>query len=797
MSFEPIRRDEEQHSHLPFTDLTNNKPSQNPVQAAEEPFKALGKSPQQLVQRVQQQMQRGQKLSVQEMNWAFSHGGFYFHQQAGLHNSRIRKQEEAEQQAAEAGKNSVDSGEGIMQLMPQPDSPKKEELKKRQAPDPFSAGGMPVNTLARENEEQVEQEQQTAKQYGGGGEEKKVRNVKGYILKEFDLSKAILGTLFGSYYDLIKKSSFWDVKAKASFESEFEKDVAKGEKIQFSKAYFPVEAKGRLDEHFYKVSAAVFKNTATDSFTDPENPAINFKLTGNLSFLDTALKGIEPEINIAKIEGKATYTITRANLDTSFPGISAILQESWPALYSGVMNGETNLKLVFSLSLAFQLKDIAKLIKNALTQAAKKAAIEKHKEKIGEQKTKERDFSNDKKAKTTEKNKLNDEISKKEKQLKKLDKASSEADLQKKAKLQEELAEKQNKLQKIQSEIDEAKDAIDESRKAQKAEKEGLKQAKEKFRKAKAENKKLTSAKKKGGKLTKAQRLNKYADKVITKGAELADKIIQKTVNKTVQKIVKKAILTVVKMALRLIPVIGWLISAWDLITTLWDIGKAIWDWFTDDDKDKKDGTGDGESTEGETLEGNETTGQGGEGTGTGEGTDTGSGSGNGSGTTQGTGSGTSEGGSTLSGSSTSQAGQSKTQQTGGAEKTSGTESTVQNKETQNKEDEKLEDEDNEQRTDIPVREVPYPQESTQSLGFSNLNWIAPKEMTGKTLISHVKLEGLYENKYFSTAAVFEFEYKSVDGKIGYYPTKNFIFVIGGKKRIITTKHRVSKFTYQ
>ncbi|MFN8714063.1 MAG: hypothetical protein ACK5Z2_14540, partial [Bacteroidota bacterium] len=41
-------------------------------------------------------MQRGQKLSAQEMNWAFSHGGFYFHQQAGLHNRRLRMREEAD-----------------------------------------------------------------------------------------------------------------------------------------------------------------------------------------------------------------------------------------------------------------------------------------------------------------------------------------------------------------------------------------------------------------------------------------------------------------------------------------------------------------------------------------------------------------------------------------------------------------------------------------------------------------------------------------------------------------------------
>jgi hypothetical protein len=592
--------------------------------------------------------------------------------------------------------------------------------------------------------------------------------------------------LFGSYYDLIKKSSFWDVKAKVSLESEFEKNVAKGDKIQFSKAYFPVEAQGRLDEHFYKVTAAVFKNTATDSFTDPENPAINFKLTGNLSFLDIALKGIEPEINIAKIEGKATYTITRANLDTSFPGISAILQESWPALYSGVMNGETNLKLVFTLSLAFQLKDIAKLIKNALTQAAKKATIEKHKEKIDEQKTKERDLSNDKKAKTTEKNKLNDEISKKEKQLKKLDKASSEADLQKKAKLQEELAEKRSKLQKIQSEIDEAKDAIDESRKAQKAEKEGIKKAKEKLKQAKAENKKLTSAKKKGGKLTKAQRLNKYADKVITKGGELADKIIQKTVNKTVQKIVKKAILAVVKMALRLIPVIGWLISAWDLITTLWDIGKAIWDWFTDDDKDKKEGSGDGESTEGETPEGNETIGQGGEGTGTGEGTDTGSGSGNGSGTTQGTGSGETgtEGAEPTTGSGTNAPEEVKTEPAATGSGNTVLKEEVPPKSVQNK-------------LNIPVEQNTDYKDGVPATELTNLIWIAPKSMMGSPIVSDVKLTGYYNSEFFTTEAIFTFEHKNINGKWAYYPVTNYVFLIDGKEMQVSIKYHTNKIEFQ
>ncbi|MCA6363913.1 MAG: hypothetical protein IM638_12815 [Bacteroidetes bacterium] len=60
-----------------------------------EEFTPAGKIPQQLVQRVQQRMQQGKKLTNQEMHWAFAHGGFYFHQRAGVHNTRMRMQEEA------------------------------------------------------------------------------------------------------------------------------------------------------------------------------------------------------------------------------------------------------------------------------------------------------------------------------------------------------------------------------------------------------------------------------------------------------------------------------------------------------------------------------------------------------------------------------------------------------------------------------------------------------------------------------------------------------------------------------
>jgi hypothetical protein len=43
---------------------------------------------------VQQRMQQGKKLTPQEMQWAFSHGGFDFHQRAGAHNVRMRMKEE-------------------------------------------------------------------------------------------------------------------------------------------------------------------------------------------------------------------------------------------------------------------------------------------------------------------------------------------------------------------------------------------------------------------------------------------------------------------------------------------------------------------------------------------------------------------------------------------------------------------------------------------------------------------------------------------------------------------------------
>jgi hypothetical protein len=79
---------------LPFSPALSNAQEQEGDASAN--FSPMGKSPQQLVRRVQQQMQRGQKLSAQEMNWAFAHGGFYFHQQAGLHNRRLRMREEAD-----------------------------------------------------------------------------------------------------------------------------------------------------------------------------------------------------------------------------------------------------------------------------------------------------------------------------------------------------------------------------------------------------------------------------------------------------------------------------------------------------------------------------------------------------------------------------------------------------------------------------------------------------------------------------------------------------------------------------
>ena len=75
------------------------QPELNDQELGGDEFTPAGKSPEQLVKRVQQRMKEGKKLTNQEMHWAFSHGGFYFHQQAGVHQQRMRMKEDAERKS--------------------------------------------------------------------------------------------------------------------------------------------------------------------------------------------------------------------------------------------------------------------------------------------------------------------------------------------------------------------------------------------------------------------------------------------------------------------------------------------------------------------------------------------------------------------------------------------------------------------------------------------------------------------------------------------------------------------------
>ncbi|MCU0432817.1 MAG: hypothetical protein MUC87_05135 [Bacteroidia bacterium] len=71
-------------------------------------FKGSG-NPAHLVQHVQRQMMKGKKLSVREMQWAFSFGGWDFHQRALGHNLRMRLREEADGKSEKQSESGVQS----------------------------------------------------------------------------------------------------------------------------------------------------------------------------------------------------------------------------------------------------------------------------------------------------------------------------------------------------------------------------------------------------------------------------------------------------------------------------------------------------------------------------------------------------------------------------------------------------------------------------------------------------------------------------------------------------------------
>lgn len=757
-------------------------------------FTPAGKNPQQLLLRVYQRMQAGKLLSLQEMHWAHSHGGNNFHQQAGVHNERLRKVKSASTTNLEAGANSVDASasHGITKLGFQ-ESKKQKTRKTETTPDPLSDDLKGFNASMPQSEKG--NSSNSFMRYGGGGEEDRKSLTSALVVYEINLTEDILTGIFGPFYAkaLAGNKKYVKSKSKASFEIPFNKSTNKSFVADHKYGVFFGELKGYADNNLSKVTISAFRDKTNIYVVDPENPIINVEVKGNAEFMSLSQKGQKTEFSVAKAEAKIAYTMNRANLlsKQGMPGYAQAIKTHNPQLYEALERGEVLLDFVFTVSLELDVKGVWEIIEDLDAKKRKEKQKKGHENERDKHKKKEQEAKDSKDSKRKERNKLDDDTRKKEKQLKKLEKNPTDANLEERTRLNTEIDEQKLKSDGLKKDIDKLKDEVEDAREAASKEDKAAKKLKKELNKIakRVKKKKTPSLRDKLRENLTKENVERITQKVIDKSGRLVEKLSQKVLGKAATQLLKKAVMTAAKLVLRLIPVVGFLIMLWDIVSTIWDIGKAIWDWFTNDDKKEGGGGSDedgDESNEQSTGDGVDGAGQG---VGSGEGTGTGTGSGEIAGSGSGEKSGT--GGTVTGGQNTST--------TGTAEKIS----SVPNPSTQHSQDsntgheQKPADKAPEQTTDIPVRVVSAPKESKVSEGFSNLQYIAPKSMIGQTLISSVRLEGLFEGDFFSTAAIMQFEYKSVNGKLAYYPTRNYIFVIGGKERLISTNTAVTKIIFR
>jgi hypothetical protein len=738
-------------------------------------FTFKDKSPQQLVQRVQQRMQQGKKLTPQEMQWAFSHGGFDFHQRAGAHQQRIRTQ--VAKNNAEAGANSVDASalHGITTQGFQ-ENKNNAEKKRKTPPNPLASEPSLTASLNPQVNQEYDISQSASKTYGGGGEEDRKSLNSAFIIYETNLTEDILTGIFGPFYAKVLAGNKKYVKStsKASFEIPFNKSTNKKFAKDHKYGVFKGDLKTYADNNLSKVTISAFRDKTNIHVVDPENPALNLEVKGNLEFMSLSQKGQKTEFSVAKAEGKIAYTINRANLlsKQGMPGFIQVIKEKNPQLYEALERGEILLDFVFTVSIELDVKGVWEIIEDLDNKKLKEKQKTGHENERDKHKKKEKEAKDSKDSKRKERNKLDDDTRKKEKQLKKLEKNPTDANLEERTRLNTEIDEQKIKSDELKKDIDKLKDEVEDARKAASEESKSAKKLKKEINKIsnRVKNKKIPSLRDKLRENLTKENVERITQKVIDKSGQLVEKLSKKVLGKAATQLLKKAVMTAAKLVLRLIPVVGFLIMLWDIVSTLWDIGKAIWDWFTDDDKKEggggsdEDGDEGNEQVSGEAADGNLE--------GEGDGTGTGSGEGTGSGSGEKVGAeGTVSNGQNTTSTGTTGTEKSDTQKQPTVEAQQGGGTTLEKVE---KEEESLEN--------IRISQSDEVVNGTPAVGFESLQYFAPTKYANESTIYEVQLRGLFHSKPFFTKEDMVFiSGKNENGQVGYIARNTFSFNIDSK----------------